>query len=35
MFATAEELIEAGAVETADSVVEWVDGFLAGSALDT
>ena len=31
MLATAEDLIAAGAVETASSVVEWVDPFLAGS----
>jgi hypothetical protein len=34
MLATAEDLIAAGAVETASSVVEWVDRFLAGSQAD-
>jgi phosphoglycolate phosphatase len=35
MLATADDLLAAGAVESAGSVVEWVDQFLAESLLDT
>lgn len=34
MLATADDLLAAGAVESAGSVVEWADRFLAGSTVE-
>jgi len=34
MLATADDLLAAGAVESAGSVIEWADRFLAGSTVE-